>query len=162
MIVFDLLCGGGHRFEGWFNSSSDFDEQGARGLIACPECGRSDVAKAPMAPSVPTKGNARFESTQTHEKGVEEQPPLSVSNAKIPPEVAKVVAKLAEAQKNALKNSKWVGKDFAERSRAIHYGERAQESIHGEATPEQAQDLIDEGISVAPLPFPVTAPEDLN
>ncbi|MEC8179853.1 MAG: DUF1178 family protein, partial [Pseudomonadota bacterium] len=59
MIVFDLSCDNGHRFEGWFRSSSDYEDQGARGLIACPHCGSGEVGKAPMAPAVPAKGNAR-------------------------------------------------------------------------------------------------------
>ncbi len=161
MIVFDLSCASGHRFEGWFGSSADFTDQSERGLLTCPECGSAQIIKAPMAPAVPAKSNAQSDATVTSEstKPANSTP---VASDKLPPEVEKAMKTLAKAQKEALKDSKWVGKDFAEKSRAMHYGENDQESIHGEATLEEAKDLLDEGISVAPLPFPVAPPEDLN
>ena len=69
MIVFDLSCDGGHRFEAWFRSSSAFEEQGRQGLLVCPHCGSSEVAKAPMAPAVPVKGNARADAPAKREQG---------------------------------------------------------------------------------------------
>lgn len=152
MIVFDLACSLGHRFEGWFASTEDFTGQCQRGLVTCPQCGSADVVKAPMAPAVPRKGNQR--STPA--------PGQPVAGGAIPPEAAEVLTKLAELQAKALKSSRWVGKDFAEQSREMHYGERDAEVIHGQATPEQARDLLEEGIAVVPLPFPVAPPEDLN
>ena len=80
----------------------------------------------------------------------------------MPPEVAAALEKLAEAQANALESSKWVGNGFAELSRAMHYGERDAETIHGQATREEAIELFEEGIPVSPLPFPVAPPEELN
>lgn len=159
MIVYDLSCDAGHRFEGWFGSSSDFDDQKARGLLTCPECASPAVDKAPMAPAVGAKGNQLPTRRIKDEAGAGASP---VASGKLPPEVVKAMKKLAEVQAKALKDSKWVGKDFAEKSRAMHYGEADNESIHGEATLEEAQDLLDEGIAVAPLPFPVSPPEDLN
>lgn len=153
MIVFDLSCAEGHRFEGWFGSSGEFAEQQARGLVVCPQCGSADVAKAPMAPAVPVKGNRR---------AAEPGPKRQVAGGKIPAEVRKAMEALARAQAKALENSKWVGDGFAEESRAMHYGEKDLEAIHGKATLKEAQDLLDEGISVAPLPFPVTEPDELN
>jgi hypothetical protein len=155
MIVYDLCCDGGHRFEGWFGSSGDFSSQVEHGLLSCPRCGSSAVAKAPMAPAVPKKGNQQGVVPATAAK-------RPMARGPMPPEVAQALAKLAEAQTRALKDSKWVGDAFAEQSRAMHYGERNAETIHGQATPEQAQALADEGIPVAPLPFPVAPPEDLN
>ena len=156
MIVFDLQCDSGHRFEGWFRSSDDFAMQCDGGLVECPTCGSADVRKAPMAAAVPAKGNMRSDappqSAETH----------PVSNVPLPPEVAQAMQKLAEAQARALEKSKWVGKDFAEQSRAMHYGERKVETIHGQATPEEAQGLIDEGVQVAPLPFPIAPPDEVN
>ena len=70
--------------------------------------------------------------------------------------------KLAEMQAEALKNSTWVGERFAQESRAIHYGEREAGTIHGKATPAEAKELLDEGIQVAPLPFPIAPPDELN
>jgi len=86
----------------------------------------------------------------------------AVSNAPMPPEVQAALEKLAEAQARALRQSKWVGDKFAENARAMHYGERDREAIHGETSVEEAERLLDEGIEVAPLPFPISPPEELN
>lgn len=150
MIVFDLSCAEGHRFEGWFASSDAFATQQSRGLVQCPHCGSSAIEKAPMAPAVPVKGNAR-----------PERQPNAVAN-RIPPEVAKAMEALAQAQAAALKNSTWVGTDFAEQSRAMHYGEREHATIHGQATRDEAKALAEEGVPIAPLPFPVAPPDELN
>lgn len=159
MIVFDLACANGHRFEGWFASSEDFTQQQGRGLVACPQCDSIDVEKAPMAPAVPRKGNRSVERNPS----TPQAPPVQgVSNAPMPPEVAKALAKLAEVQARALKDSTWVGKKFADDARAMHYGEQDAAPIHGEATPAEAQRLLDEGIEIAPLPFPVARPKALN
>lgn len=161
MIVYDLSCCNNHRFEGWFASSTDYAEQQADGLLTCPECGTDDVSKAPMAPSVSAKGNTRPEERADAGKpdNGERQP---VANAPMPPEVTKALEALAKAQAKALKSSDWVGDRFAEESRAMHYGEADERAIHGEASAEEAQSLIDEGIAVAPLPFPVSPPDKLN
>jgi hypothetical protein len=153
MIVFDLSCAEGHRFEGWFASGDDFAAQSERGLVECPQCGSAHVMKAPMAPSVPKKGNQR---------GAPAEAKQPVAGGAMPPEVVEALGKLAEAQANALKDSKWVGDAFAEQSRAMHYGERDAETIHGRASPREAKELVDEGVPVAPLPFPVAPPTDLN
>lgn len=155
MIVFDLSCADGHRFEGWFGSSVDYDDQQARGLIACPHCGSADVAKAPMAPAVPAKGNQRQDILPP-------QAAQPMANTPMPPEVQKALAAVARAQAEALKKSTWVGDKFAEESRAMHYGERDEAPIHGQATLAEAKALIEEGVPVAPLPFPVAPPEKLN
>lgn len=152
MIVFDLRCPHGHRFEGWFGSSDDYASQQERGLLMCPQCGSLEVDKAPMAPAVPAKGNQR--------SGQADGAPMS--NAPIPPEVIQAMQALAAAQARALENSRWVGDGFAEESRAMHYGEKDLEVIHGKATLAEAKALLDEGISVAPLPFPVAEPDKLN
>ena len=154
MIVFDLCCDAGHRFEGWFGSSEDFAGQQARGLVACPACGSAAVDKAPMAPAVARKGNR-----QAVLPPPDKQP---MTRGPMPPEVAEALQKLAEAQARALEDSKWVGDAFADQSRAMHYGERDAETIHGQATPEEAVALFEEGIPVSPLPFPIAPPEDLN
>ena len=155
MIVFDLSCADGHRFEGWFGSSADYDDQQARGLIACPHCGSADVAKAPMAPAVPAKGNTRQDVLPP-------QAAQPMANTPMPPQVQQALAALAKAQAEALKKSTWVGDRFAEESRAMHYGERDEAPIHGQATLAEAKALIEEGVPVAPLPFPVAPPEKLN
>jgi hypothetical protein len=150
MIVFDLSCDAGHRFEGWFGSSEDYAGQRERGLVACPQCGSAAVGKAPMAPAVPRKGNRQ---------AVAKEP---VVGGKLPPEVTAVLMKLAEVQAKALESSTWVGDDFAECSRAMHYGEREAEPIHGQATRDEAKELLEEGITIAPLLVPVVPPEERN
>lgn len=155
MIVYDLSCDDGHRFEGWFGSSEDYAGQRARGLVSCPQCGSDAVGKAPMAPAVPRKGNRAAAAAEAPTK----QP---MARGPMPPEVAEALGKLAEAQARALTNSKWVGDAFAEQTRAMHYGERDPETIHGQASVEDAQALFEEGIPVAPLPFPVAPPDELN
>ncbi len=154
MIVFELCCTADHRFEGWFGSSDDFAAQQARGLIECPQCGSTDIVKALMAPRLARKGNQQVVAPQAK--------PQTMSSAPLPPEAAKLVRALATMQAEALKQSRWVGDKFADESRAIHYGERDAEVIHGQATRDEAEALADEGIAVAPLLFPVAPPESLN
>ena len=86
----------------------------------------------------------------------------SVSNAPMPPEVEEAMQALAKAQAKALKSSTYVGDKFAEQPREMHYGERNEAPIHGKASLEEAKSLIDEGVPVAPLPFPVAPPDELN
>jgi len=154
MIVYDLCCDGGHRFEGWFGSSDDYAGQRARGLVSCPQCGSAAIDKAPMAPAVPRKGNSVAAAPAPGKQPMARGP--------MPPEVAEALGKLAEAQAKALSSSKWVGDAFAEQTRAMHYGERDPETIHGQASVEEARELCEEGIPVTALPFPVSPPEELN
>jgi hypothetical protein len=156
MIVFDLECqSAGHRFEGWFNTAEDFAHQLDRGLVECPECGSALISKAPMAPNISRKGNRAIAVPQP-------SGPQAVAGGVLPPEAAKMMQAMAQMQAEALKQSRWVGDTFAEQSRAIHYGEREAEVIHGQATPAQAIELIEEGIALVPLPFPVAPPDELN
>lgn len=160
MIVFDLECRtGGHRFEGWFASSGDFDRQQERGLVSCPQCGGADIVKAPMAPAVPRKGNQK---DPLPAPAAGSSPAPMAKGAPMPEEALRMMQALATMQAEALKNSRWVGGKFAEESRAMHYGERDATPIHGEATLAEAKELLDEGIAVAPLPFPVVPPGEAN
>ncbi len=170
MIVFDLECRAlGHRFEGWFGSSDDFTVQQQRGLVGCPQCGSPDVIKAPMAPNIGRKGNqisaAPAESRPSPPASVASPvsaPVVPMSAGTLPPEAMKLMQAMAKLQAEALKQSRWVGDKFADSARAMHYGESDVEAIHGQTTIEEAQDLLDEGIEVAPLPFPVAVPDQTN
>ncbi|MEM1053681.1 MAG: DUF1178 family protein [Pseudomonadota bacterium] len=171
MIVFDLHCEDGHRFEGWFKSSSDYEDQSARGLVMCPQCGTAAISKAPMAPAVPAKSNTLPERVEQAPQPAAPAPAVPsgragdtqpVSNARPPAEVKEAIEALAKAQAKALENSTYVGKDFAKQSREMHYGERDVEVIHGQASLEEAKELAEEGVPVAPLPLPVAPPEELN
>ena len=143
MIIFDLKCAPrGHVFEAWFGSGEDYAAQKVRGLVACPLCGSQQIDKAPMAPAVGAKGNR-----------TDDLPPARLKA---------MLGALAEAQTKMLESSEHVGQHFATEARAIHLGEAEARAIHGQATPRQADELRDEGIPVAPLPFPVIAPEEEN
>ncbi|MEY4161173.1 MAG: hypothetical protein RLZZ136_1794 [Pseudomonadota bacterium] len=160
MIVFDLECrSGGHRFEGWFGSSNDFAQQQGRGLVICPVCSSTDVIKAVMAPNVGRKGN-QLPSTPAAKPAEAET--VTNSPVSLPPEAAAVLHAMAQAQAEALKASRWVGDKFADTARAIHYGERDAELVHGKTTPKEAQDLMEEGIEIAPVLFPIVPPGEAN
>jgi len=151
MIVFDLKCAGGHVFEAWFGSSAAWEEQRAAGLVACPMCGDGDVAKAVMAPNVTAKANQRA------------APAPAPSGQTPPPEVVKAAMEMiATAQAKMLEKSQWVGTAFADKARAMHLGDEPTAQIHGQATAEQAQELIEDGVAVAPLLVPVVPPEQCN
>lgn len=168
MIVFDLQCEPlGHRFEGWFGSSQDFDDQRARGLMACPSCGSAEVGKAVMAPNIGRKGN-QLNIASAPEAPVAAQPSMqAVSNAQavakaLPPEVVEMFKAVAAVQAEAIKTSTWVGDKFADNARAMHYGETDNAAIHGRASIEEARELIEEGIPVAPVLCLVVPPEETH
>jgi hypothetical protein len=152
MIVFDLTCApAGHVFEAWFGSTADYEAQRARGLVSCPICGTDDVTKAVMAPRLTAKDNSR-----------DPAPPPAVAAAPADPaQAARMKAMLhtlADMQTKMLDGSDYVGARFCDEARAIHLGESEARAIHGQATPQQAHALLEEGIDVTPLPFPVRAP----
>ena len=135
MIVYDLQCAdSGDVFEAWFRSGADYEEQAARGLVQCPVCQSTKVAKAPMAPRVPAKSGG----------------------------AASALARLSAIQAAVLENSEWVGDRFAAEARAIHLGEADARPVHGHATADEAKSLIDDGVPVAPLPLPVVPPTQVN
>ena len=142
MIVFDLRCANAHVFEAWFGSTADYEAQRARGLVACPMCGDVDVGKAVMAPNVAPKGNSRPEPAN--------QPMASMDPAR----VKAMLAAMAEVQAKVEAECDYVGARFAEEARAIHYGEVENRGIYGETSREEAAALQEEGIAIAPLPFP--------
>jgi hypothetical protein len=153
VIVFDLKCATGHVFEAWFGSSAAYEAQRAGGLVECPLCGSADVAKAVMAPNVGAKGNQR---------SVAPAAPVESAGAPSPEAIKVAMAAIATMQAKMLEKSQWVGTAFAEKARAMHLGEETVTQIHGQATPEQAQELIEEGVPVAPLIVPVVPPESRN
>ncbi|MCX7282548.1 MAG: DUF1178 family protein [Novosphingobium sp.] len=166
MIVFDLQCAPqGHRFEGWFGSSSDYEDQLARGLVSCPSCGSAAVGKAVMAPNVGRKGNQLAIPASRGGAAAANPSPADatgVANVPLPPEAIAMFRAVAAMQAEAIKSSTWVGETFAEDARAMHYGEKEVAAIHGRATINEARELIEEGIAVAPLLVPVVPPEEAN
>lgn len=158
MIAFDLCCAKGHGFEGWFSSYDDYAAQQANGLLRCPMCDNGVVEKALSVPNVGRKGNQRVSRKAT----TPDVAPVAggkVMNAlAMPPKLAELMQKMVTAQTEMLKDSQWVGREFAETARSIHYGESEDRLIHGEASPDEASALADEGVAVAALPFPVIPP----
>lgn len=190
MISFDLLCDHGHRFEGWFGSSSDYTAQLDSGLISCPSCGSAEITKVLTAPNIGPKSN-QMQPGSAAPRGEEAvqnaaAPSGDVSSDKQPqslpaqemmldgdteavsnmpvitPKMEKMIEKMATLQQKALEKSEWVGRKFADEARAIHYGECEERLIHGDASPEEAEELVEEGVSVAPLIFPYIPPEAKN
>lgn len=160
MIRYALHCDRDHAFESWFQSSSAYDSQVKRKLVTCPICGSAKVEKAIMAPRVVGK------------KGRATPPPEPATTTTAAPEAAapgstslmmaqerELRAKLKELRDHIVKNADNVGERFANEARAMHYGDKEHRPIYGEASPDEAKSLIDEGIEVSPLP---TLPEDRN
>lgn len=133
-----MQCEQTHGFEGWFASSEDFDRQKAKGLVTCPYCNSKNVAKTLMAPNVTTgrqKEKVQAVAMDTMRRDM--------------------IAKIKDAVKEIRANAEDVGERFPEEARKIHYGESEARGIIGQATPDEAQALTEEGIEVAALPvFP--------
>lgn len=146
MIRYALKCAQGHGFESWFQSASAFDSLVAAGHVECPVCGETSVEKALMAPKVSTAD--RTPEVEPTAGALSETDNLPVAN--MPENVRQAVEKLrAEVEKN----SDYVGRGFAAEARAMHDGEKPERAIHGEANPEEARALIQDGVPILPLPF---------
>jgi hypothetical protein len=151
MIVFDLLCGEGHRFEGWFGSATDFDSQRDRNLLSCPSCGSAKVKRVPSA----TRANLGAAAPKAPDPKLPAQPAKTPDmEGKDPFAVAQML--YSRMLDELLTKSEDVGKAFPAEARKIFYKESAARPIRGQATNEEHQDLIDEGIPVARLPVPPT------
>ena len=163
MIRYALHCDHDHEFESWFQSSSAYDSQVKRKLVTCPICGSAKVEKAIMAPRiVGKKGRGRAApppepSAETTTTTPEAAP--SGSTSLMMAQERELRTKLKELRDHIVKNADNVGERFANEARAMHYGDKEHRPIYGEASPDEAKSLIDEGIEVSPLP---TLPEDRN
>ncbi len=143
MIVFDLLCSDGHRFESWFPSGASFERQQAEGAIECPLCSGHSVVKAPMAPRVASR------STQSGGEERDEAPESAPAS-----EDADAMRKaLSHLRRHIEQNCDYVGATFAEEARRIFYGETERRDIYGEASRDDAAELREEGIAVQQIPW---------
>lgn len=140
MIRYDLVCDKGHGFDSWFRDSATYDKQAKRGLVQCPVCDSKKVSKQLMAPGIPAKSNKKPDE------------PAQVFNAPVDPRQQMLMKMMRELRKQVEKNANYVGDQFAEEARRIHYNEAEKRGIYGEATREDAEALIEEGIEVHPLP----------
>jgi hypothetical protein len=156
MIRYSLRCERGHGFESWFQSSSAYDSQVKRKLVTCPACGSAKVEKAIMAPQIVSKKGrdsaapAPAASTDVTASG---STPLMMAQER------ELRAKLKELRDHIVKNADNVGERFPNEARKMHYGDIEHRPIYGEASPDEARSLIDEGVEVSPLPV---LPDDRN
>jgi hypothetical protein len=153
MIRYALACSKGHDFESWFQNSAAYDKQAKRGLVECPVCGDSKVEKALMAPKV--SGTKKRSSAPVPAAATEIVPAATEAAAPvamISPQEREFRAKLKELRDHLTKNADNVGRKFPDEARKMHYGEAEHRSIYGEASPEEAKELHEEGIEFHPLP----------
>ena len=156
MIRYSLRCERGHGFESWFQSSSTYDSQVKRKLVTCPACGSAKVEKAIMAPQIVSKKGqdiAAPAAAATTEVTAPASTPLMMAQER------ELRAKLKELRDHIVKNADNVGERFPNEARKMHYGDIEHRPIYGEASPEEARSLIDEGVEVSPLPV---LPDDRN
>jgi hypothetical protein len=153
MIRYTLVCDKKHEFESWFADSAAFDKQAKRKLVACPVCDSVKVEKAIMAPRVAAKkGRVPIEMPAPAADAPATAAPASAPVAMISPIEQEFRAKLKELREQLVKNSDNVGEKFPEEARKMHYGETEHRSIYGVASPDEAKDLLEEGIECHPLP----------
>ncbi len=180
MIVFQLRCGQDHEFEAWFRDGATFDAQAAAGEVTCPMCGDTEVEKAPMAPRI-NKGSAApvraqqaqadADTASTEDAGADQAPntPSDSKSVSVPEgakelaraEMAKAMREMARlrtalhhVKKVVEENFENVGDGFPAEARKIHHGEAEERPIYGNATDAEAEELADEGVPVARLPWP--------
>lgn len=136
MIRYTLKCGAGHGFESWFKNADGFSALLAAGQVSCPICGTSEVEKELMAPAVRPARKATAAS----------RPDLGLP-------ASELEEKITALRRQIEANSEYVGMNFAAEARRIHAGDSPERTIHGEAKPDEARAMIEEGLPVAPLPF---------
>ena len=159
MIRYALHCDQGHAFESWFQSSAAYDKQAKHALVTCPICGSTKVEKAIMAPRL-----ARAEAAGPPPSAMFPTPPLPSPRGKTPvaimsPPERELRKKLKELRDHLTQNADYVGPRFPDEARKIHYGEIEHRSIYGEASPDEAKELDEEGIEFHPLPI---LPDEFN
>ncbi|MEI2387352.1 DUF1178 family protein [Breoghania sp. JC706] len=161
MIHYSLICSEGHEFEGWFRNADDFDCQAADGHLTCPICGDDQISKALMAPAVSgTREADAPRPADEHAVAAPAERGNAVPMMAMPnPQQAQIVEMMRKLRTLITESADNVGAQFASEARRMHYGETEPRGIYGEATPEDARDLIDEGIEILPLPL---LPEDKN
>jgi len=153
MIRYTLVCERQHNFESWFANSAAYDKQVKRGLVGCPICGSTKVDKAIMAPRLGRSGKP-IDMPQAPEAPAAAAAPAEASApvAMMSSQEREFRGKLKELRDHLTRNAENVGRKFPEEARKMHYGEIEHRSIYGEASPQDAKDLHEEGIEFHPLP----------
>jgi hypothetical protein len=157
MIRYSLRCEREHAFESWFQSSSAYDSQVRRKLVTCPVCGSAKVEKAIMAPQIASKRGRDITAPEPAAPATEVAPPASTPL--LLAQERELRAKLKELRDHIVKTADNVGERFPNEARKMHYGDIEHRPIYGEASPDEARALIEEGVEVSPLPV---LPEDRN
>ena len=152
MIRYALACDNGHAFDSWFQNSAAYDKQVKAGLLACPVCNSVKVEKTLMAPGVlgaKKRGDAPLpERPSSPVRPPEASSPVAI----VSPQEREFRKKLKELRDHLTNNADYVGQKFPQEARKMHYGEIERRSVYGEATPDQAKELHEEGIEFHPLP----------
>ena len=156
MIHYNLCCARGHAFESWFQSSSAYETQEKRKLVNCPICGSAEVERAIMAPQIVSK-KAREGVVAAPAPATEVAPPASTPL--LMAQERELRTKLKELRDHIVKSADNVGERFPVEARKMHYGDIEHRPIYGEASPDEARALIEEGVEVTPLPV---LPDDRN
>jgi hypothetical protein len=173
MIRYALQCERGHAFDSWFQDSASFDKQAKRGLVSCPICDSVRIEKSIMAPQIPRKGRTTeqrageektMRATARRKKAAAAEATTAPAATPSPEPLmmaqeAELRAKLKELRDHIKANADNVGEQFPEQARKMHYGEIEHRPIYGDASPDEAKALIDEGVEVLPMPV---LPEDRN
>jgi hypothetical protein len=159
MIRYSLRCEKDHSFESWFQSSAAYDAQVRRKLVACPVCGSAKVEKAIMAPQIVSKKGREIAAPAQEPAASAMEIAAPASTPLLMAQERELRAKLKELRDHIVKNADNVGERFPNEARKMHYGDMEHRPIYGEASPDEARALIDEGVEVSPLPV---LPEDRN
>jgi hypothetical protein len=159
MIRYALHCDKKHEFEIWFSDSTDYDRQRKRGLVECPFCGSAKVEKTIMAPSIASPRKRKAPAISNEPQLPTAVPDTPEPVAMMSPQEAEFRQKLKELRDHMVKNADNVGKKFPDEARKMHYGETEHRSIYGEASPDDAKAMLEEGIEFHPLPV---LPDDKN
>jgi len=160
MIHYNLRCERGHAFESWFQSSAAYESQEKRKLVNCPVCGSAKVERAIMAPRiVGKKGRDKAEPAPAAAAPADSTAPASTPTPLLMAQERELRAKLKELRDHIVKNADNVGERFPNEARKMHYGDIEHRPIYGEASPDEARALIEEGVEVSPLPV---LPDDRN
>lgn len=159
MIRYTLRCERDHHFESWFQGSSAYETQVKRKLVTCPICGSAKVEKAIMAPRIASKKGRESAPVPVPAAAAPAEPAAAGPTSLMMAQERELRAKLKELRDHIVKNADNVGEQFPTEARKMHYGDIEHRPIYGEASPDEARSLIDEGIEVAPLPV---LPEDRN
>ena len=159
MIRYNLRCDRGHSFESWFQSSAAYESQEKRKLVNCPACGSVKVDRAIMAPQIVSKKGRDSAEPAPAAVSTSTEVTAPASTPLLMAQELELRAKIKELRDHIVKNADNVGERFPNEARKMHYGDIEHRPIYGEASPDEARALIDEGVEVSPLPV---LPDDRN